>query len=87
MRGWIWGTGELTLMVRMGGATIRLINPAATQTQNQGFELAHPKIHPICDLLGHTKELVLQIQNCRISMTQANSRIPKGVPVSPVPRV
>lgn len=41
--------------MRMG----RLTNPATTQCQNQGYELTHVNIHPICDLLTLVKELVM----------------------------
>lgn len=44
-------------------------------TQIQGFEVTHPKTYFICELLNHVKGPVLQIQSCRISMTQGNSRI------------
>lgn len=30
-----------------------------TQTQIQGSDLAHPNIHPICDVLEHTNRQVL----------------------------
>ena len=57
----------------------------APQAQIQGFQLVHPNIYPIIDLLECMKGLVLQIQNYRISMTQGNSRIserrPSEVPV------
>ena len=50
-----------------------------------GFELAHPNIYPIYELLECVKVPVLQIQNYRISMTQGNDRIsersPSEVPV------
>ena len=56
-----------------------MINPAA-QAQNQGYELAHPNIHPDCDPLEHVKGLVLQTQSCRISMTQDNNRRTRKTP-------
>ena len=37
--------------------------------------MAHPKIDLIYELLERVKGLALQIQNCRISMTQGNNRI------------
>lgn len=40
-----------------------LANPATNQAQDQGYELAHPNICPIYDLLKHVKGLVLQIQS------------------------
>lgn len=52
----------------------RLTNSAATQTQIQGSELAHPNVYSTCELLEHVKGLVLLIQSCRISMTLCNSR-------------
>ena len=56
-----------------------------SQTQIQGFELAHSNICPTNELLECTKESVLQIQNHRISMTQGKARIserrPSEVPV------
>ena len=54
----------------------QLTNPATTQAQNQGYELAHPNIHFIYELLAHVKGTNLQIQNIRISTTQ-DSRIAK----------
>jgi hypothetical protein len=38
-----------------------LILIAATEVQIQGFELGHPKIYIICELLGHVKGLILLI--------------------------
>ena len=38
---------------RSKGRTGGLMDPATTQAQNQGYVLAHPNIHPICDLLEH----------------------------------
>jgi hypothetical protein len=61
-----------------GGLACWLISSAATQAQIQGFELAHPKIYIICDLLGFMKGLVLQIQSCKISMTHGNTRITRS---------
>ena len=58
----------------------RLTNSATTQAQIQGFELAHPNIYPIYELLECMKGPVLQIQSCRISMTQGNNRISKRSP-------
>ena len=50
-------------------------NSTTTQAQIQGFELAHTNIHPIYKLLKCVKGPVLQIQSCRIFMTQGNNRI------------
>lgn len=49
----------------------RLSYSATTQAQIQGFELICPNIYPICELPGP----VLQIQSCRNSTAQGNSRI------------
>jgi hypothetical protein len=57
-----------------------LANPAITQAQIQSFELAHPNIYSIYELLEHMKVLVLQIQNCRISMTRNNNRLSQRSP-------
>ena len=56
---------------RAGGLTCSV----TSQVQIQGFEWAHPNIYPIYHLLEYMKGLVLQIQSCRISMTQGNNRI------------
>jgi hypothetical protein len=48
---------------------------AATQAQNQGFELAHPKIHPFYELLELMTEPIFQNQSRRTSTTQGNNRI------------
>ena len=50
------------------------------QTQIQGFELAYPNIYPVYELLELLKGLDLQIQRCRISMTQGNNRISRKRP-------
>ncbi|GAB1287890.1 Golgi pH regulator [Apodemus speciosus] len=42
--------------------------------QSQGCKSAHSIIYPICELLEHVKELVLQSQSCRVSMTQGDNR-------------
>jgi hypothetical protein len=42
--------------------------------------LAHPNIYPIDELLECMKELVLQIKNYRISMTQGDNRLSKRSP-------
>ena len=77
LESWPWWCG-----CRRAG---RLTNSATTQAQIQGFELAHPNIYPIYELLECVKVPVLQIQNYRISMTQGNDRIsersPSEVPV------
>lgn len=53
----------------------RLTNSATTQSLFQGSELAHPNNYPFYELLESMKGPVLQIQGCRISMTQGNSRL------------
>lgn len=50
------------------------------QAQIQGFELAHPNINSICELLESMKGQVLHIQSYRISTTQGDSRVSKGSP-------
>ena len=57
-----------------------LTNSTTTQTQIQHFELFHPNIYSIYELLEHVKGPVLQIQSCRISMTQGNNRISERSP-------
>ncbi|KAK7815028.1 hypothetical protein U0070_024371 [Myodes glareolus] len=54
-------TGE----VKQLGMMAHSINPSTreSEVQNQGYELAHPNIHPIYELLEYVKELVLQIQS------------------------
>ena len=54
-----------------------MTNPATTQAQNQGYELAHPNIHFIYELLEPVKGMNLQMQSSRISMTQDSNRISK----------
>jgi hypothetical protein len=56
----------------------RQTNSVASQAQIQGFELAHPNIYPVYDLLECMKGLVLQIQSFMISMTQGSSNISKS---------
>lgn len=53
----------------------RLTNSASNQAQIQGYDLAHPKIYLIRELLEHMKGSVLKIQSCRISTIQGSSRI------------
>ena len=53
----------------------RLTSSAITQAQIQGFKMVHPNIYPTDELPEYMKEPVLQIQSCRISMTQSNNRI------------
>ena len=42
------------MMGRAGGLT-------NLEAQNQGYELVHPNVHPIYELLEHMKGQVLQI--------------------------
>ena len=58
----------------------RLTSSDTSQAQIQGFELAHPNIYPIKELLKCMKRLVLQIQNYRIFMTRGNNRISERSP-------
>ena len=41
--------------------------------------MAHPQVYIICELLGCVKRAVLLFQSCKISMTQVNNKITKGV--------
>lgn len=62
-----WGSaGELALVAQEERAD-GLTNSAATPAHIQVFELTHPKVSPIGELLDCVKGLVLQIQSCRIS--------------------
>ena len=56
------------------GRAVGLSSSALSQAQIQGFELAHPNIYPIYDLLEHVKGPVLKIQSCKISTTQCINR-------------
>lgn len=47
------------------------------QAHIQSFELAHPNIYTIYDLLECVKGLILWNQSRKISMTWSNSRISK----------
>jgi hypothetical protein len=57
-----------------------LTNSTTTQTQIQHFELFHPNIYSIYELLEHVKGPVLQTQSCRISKTQGSERMSKKSP-------
>ena len=57
--------------LRAGG----LASSDTFQVQIQGFELAHPKVYSIDELLECLKGPILQTPNYRISMIQGNSRI------------
>ena len=57
------------------GKASRLTSSDTSQAQIQGFELAHPNIYPIDELLEHMNGLVLQIQNYKVSVTHGNNRI------------
>lgn len=45
----------------------RLTGSDSTQAHIQGFQLAHPNIFLIYELLEHKKGPVLQIRSCRVS--------------------
>ena len=60
--------------------THRLASSDTSQVQIQGRSLFHPNIYLINELLECMKERVLQIQNYRISTTQANNKTSKGIP-------
>jgi hypothetical protein len=64
--------GELAWWCRHRRAS-ELASPATTQAWLQGSELAHLKIHIICERLECLKGPVLRIQSCRISMTRATT--------------
>ena len=49
---------------------VGLTSSNTSQAQIWGFELAHSNIYSIYELLALVKGRVLQIQGCRISMTQ-----------------
>ena len=49
-----------------------MINSVTNQFQIKGIMSAHPNIYLIYELLEYGTKLVLQIQNCRISMTKGN---------------
>jgi hypothetical protein len=51
-----------------------------SQAQIQSFDLDNPYIYPTGEMQECMKGPVLQIQNYRISMTQASSRISKRSP-------
>ena len=57
-----------------------LTSSDTSQAQIQAFELIHPNIQPIDELLECMKGLVLQIPSCKISMTQGNNRISERSP-------
>lgn len=54
----------------------RFINPYTTQAHNHFYDLAHPNIHLIHELLENVKVMDQQIQSWRISMTQGNKAKP-----------
>ena len=53
----------------------RLTNSATTQAHTQGFELVHPSIYLIYEILEQVKGLVLKNHSYRKSLTWGNSRI------------
>ena len=54
---------------RAGGLT----SSDTSQAQNQGFELTHPNIYSIYELLEPVKWWILLIQSSRTFMTQGNN--------------
>ena len=52
------------------GRAVRLTSSATTQAQIQDSELTHSDVYPLT--AGNVKGQVLQIQSCKISMTQSN---------------
>ena len=68
------------------GRSGRLTNSCTTRTQTRDFELSHPNIYPIYELLEHMKGLELQIQIYKSSRIPGNNRMsersPSEVPVS-----
>lgn len=58
----------------------RLIRPETSQAQIQGFELAHPSIYPISELLQCMDGPALQIPNYKRSTAQGNKGYQRGVP-------
>ena len=75
------GCGGVSWLQRHdGGSFGRVIILDTSQAQIQGFELTHPNIDPIDELLECMKGLFLQIQNYRISRTQGNNSISERSP-------
>lgn len=66
--------GELALVHEQGRA-VGLTNSATTQAKICSFELAHPNTYTMYELLELMKELVLQNQSSRGSLTQGNNKI------------
>lgn len=62
------------------GRAGRLSSSDTAQAQIQDFELDHPSIYPIYELLEPVKGLGLKSQSYRISMTQSNNRLCKNNP-------
>ena len=67
---------------RAGGLT----NPATTQAQNQGYNLTHPNIHLICDLLEYMNEPVLQTQTLGSAQHRVTTGKPSGTLLRAQPR-
>jgi hypothetical protein len=55
----------------------RLTNSATIQAQIQGFELAHPNIYSIYELLKHLKGWSYRTNAACVSMIQDNNRLSK----------
>lgn len=54
-----------------------MTSSANTQAQNKDYELAHPSIQAIYELLKHVKGMNLKIQSSRNWRTQDNNRLSK----------
>lgn len=68
--------------VQKNRSTSGLVSTNTSQAQVQSFESPQPYIYPIHELVECMKGLVLQIQNYRISMTQAAATgYPRAVPM------
>lgn len=78
---WVWGAG-LQVTPPMGLESWRAGGPSSSDTsqaQSHGFELAHPNVHPINELLEYMMGLVLQTPNYRISVAQGDNRTLQSV--------
>lgn len=77
-------TGELARQPPSWVVTLRenwlALPPSYHSAQYQTYALAHPNIHPNCEVLEHVKGRVLQTQSYRTSMAQGNNRIAKRNP-------
>lgn len=71
---WVWESWYHTSPIGDGP---RSLDSATIQLHIHVFELAHPQIYPIYDLLEYMKRLVLRESSCGVRTTQGNSRISK----------